>query len=65
MFYTSKQVAEKAECTRMTVSRWKKIGCIKPCHESPKATLYLKEEIDLFLSTYTRGRGRLKKIYNV
>jgi DNA-binding transcriptional MerR regulator len=52
MFYTSKQISELAGVTVMTVSRWKKLGFIKPVNNTPRATLYLKEEIDLFISTY-------------
>lgn len=65
MFYTSKQVAEKAQCSRMTVSRWKKIGLIKPFHESAKSTLYLKVDIDFLLLSYTKRSGHLKRINNV
>jgi DNA-binding transcriptional MerR regulator len=50
MYYTSKEVAKLCNVSIMSVSRWQRAGLITPVHKNKKFNLFLKVDIDLFIS---------------
>ena len=50
MFISTKQVAEKLQCTKMTVSRYVKRGILTPVNPQTEYFLFDENEVELLIS---------------